>query len=787
MVRFLGDGRLVGREGSSLRYETDQGIVELALCTPRIARLRLVDARAWPSYVGPREWPGAPLDVEEGEPAVLRTGAMTVRVTTSPLRVTFGGPSGDVFVRQGGLSPVTGQGTGTTTSGAGGLATAVTVEDVGASSAEEPSNRPSPGGRGGRRRRVEAWFDPVGEQHFYGLGQGGHQFDRLGGSRQLWNSHVGHGPGSDAGIPLLVSNVGYALFFDNTCDARLTVGRSDGGHRIVYAAEDGPLDVYVLVAPSLREVMGEVAELLGRAPMPPKWVLGFLQSTRHFDDTAELRQLPRTIREKRIPCDALIWLSTYGDALGWNREVGHLEWQPELWPNPDALLAEMRAQGFRLITHEYPVLHPDSPLYAEAVEKGYLLAEGYARIVATTHPNTNFFHGQRYVDFSNPEARAWWWAAHRPLVEQQIAGWWLDGGEGPPSRAQLAEGDGTQLHNIFDRYRYQAFYEGESRDRPDHRPVLLCRSGAAGMQRFAAGCWSGDINNTFATFEMQVPWGLNTAMSGVPYWGTDIGGFFHPVPESPELFARWFQFGAFCPLFRAHGWVWREHVPWAHGPEVEAICRRYAELRYRLLPYTYTLAWQAHTRGLPLMRPMVLEYPNDPRVWEMGSQYLWGDALLVAPVTREGARSWPVYLPDGVWYDFWTHERREGGRGVAVDAPLDRLPLLARGGAIITMGPTMQHTGERPLDDVTVLVYPGGSSRFELYEDDGLTNGYRRGVYATTAIESEDRGGRVRVRVGRPEGEPSVVPVERSYRVRVWRDGGFVEKALPRDGGEIVV
>ena len=238
-------------------------------------------------------------------------------------------------------------------------------------------------------------------------------------------------------------------------------------------------------------------------------------------------------------------------------------------------------------------------------------------------------------------------AAHRDLVRLGVAGWWLDGGEGPPATATLHAGDGTLLHNIYDRLRHQAFAEGEAADRPDQRVFLLCRSGAAGMQRFGATCWSGDINNDFPTLEAQIPLGLNTGLSGIPYWGTDIGGFFHPIPETGELYARWFQLGAFSPIFRSHGWVWREHVPWAHGPEVEAICRRYAELRYRLLPYTYTLAWQAHTLGLPLMRPLVLNYPDDPRVWTLGHEFLWGDDLLVAPVTREGATAWPVYLPAG--------------------------------------------------------------------------------------------------------------------------------------------
>ena len=323
------------------------------------------------------------------------------------------------------------------------------------------------------------------------------------------------------------------------------------------------------------------------------------------------------------------------------------------------------------------------------------------------------------------------------------------------------------LHNLYDRLRHQTFATGEAVDYPDRRPFLLCRSGAAGMQRYGASCWSGDVNNTFATLEAQIPLGLNTALSGIPYWGTDIGGFFHPMPEGAELYARWFQFGAFCPGFRAHGFIWREHLPWAHGPEIEAICRRYAELRYRLLPYTYTLAWQSHTTGLPLMRPLVLNYPDDPAVWELGSEYLWGDDLLVAPVTRQGAIAWPVYLPAGTWYDYWTQQRYDGGQGVSVEAPLDRLPLFVRGGAILPLAPATQYDGERPWDEVTLLIYPEGSSRFELYEDDGRTNEYRDGRYAITPITCTLAGRTTVIQVDVPTGDRGVLPPGRTYTLQI--------------------
>src|SRR5882724_11065728 len=417
------------RRGSTLSFAGDPGPRLITVCRPGIVRVELaLDGRPDAlSFVGARDWPEAPFEIVDGEPVRLATGALRLEVESTPLRLSFGDPTGAWLLRE---------------PAEGGM-------DV------EPATG-----------RVRARFAFSGEQHFYGLGQGGGRLDRLGTARQLWNSHLGHGPGSDIGIPLLVSSRGYALFFDCTSDATLAVGRSDNGVRLDYTAAAAGLAWYFLIAPDLRGLMGEIAELLGRAPLPPRWALGFLQSTRHFDDTAELQRLPRTLREKRIPCDALIYLSTYGEAKGWNRGVGHLEWQPALWPKPAALLDEVRRQHFEFITHEYPVLHEQSPLFAEAEARGYLLTTGYERRAGGV---ANYRDGQRHLDFSNPDARAWWWTAHRELVELGVGGWWLDGGEGPPAAATLAAGNGTALHNIYDRLRHQAFAEGEADLRPDHR------------------------------------------------------------------------------------------------------------------------------------------------------------------------------------------------------------------------------------------------------------------------------------------------------------------------------
>jgi len=331
--------------GSTVRFDHAGAAVTVTVCTSRIVRVELADERgvASPSYVGPRRWAASPFEVLDGELVRLTTADLRVEASTKPLRLTFLDAAGTWLLR------------------------------------EPARDGMSAESSGDGRRRLHASFEFSGEQHFYGLGQGGLQLDRLGTARQLWNTHIGHGPGSDMGVPLLVSNRGYALFFDNTSDAMLSVGRSDGGVRISYTAEAGRLVWYFLIGSDLRAVMREVAELLGPAPLPPRWALGFLQSTRHFEDTEELRRLPRTIREKRIPCDGLIYLSTYGEAKGWNRGVGHLGFQPTLWPDPPALIDEARRQHFEIITHEYPVLHEQSPLFAEAEAKGYLLDEGYGR------------------------------------------------------------------------------------------------------------------------------------------------------------------------------------------------------------------------------------------------------------------------------------------------------------------------------------------------------------------------------------------------------------------------
>jgi alpha-glucosidase (family GH31 glycosyl hydrolase) len=729
-VTAIGRTQAVQRHDNVLQFQSDQATLELAMLGPRVVHVRLIlpnQRQTGQTVALPPSDGDVPFAVEESDPYVIRTAALVVRVDRPAQSVVFHDASGAVLL--------TGLG--------------FTWERI----SED-------------RCRVQARFRRATEEHYYGLGQAGPSLDKDGTTRRLWNSHYGYGPGTDMAVPLVVSSRGYGLFFDNSWDAEVAIGRTEQTGTLVYTAEGGQVDFYFLGGPEPARILEEYAALTGFPPMPPRWALGYIQSTRHFESADEIVELAQTLRDKRIPCDAIVFLSTYGDDMGMNNGVGTLEFHPRLWADSGSLLHALKARNVRVVSHEYPVISPKSGAYEEAARLGYLVD------YRGSSGSVMFNEGQQLLDFSNPQVGPWWWAQHQALVDAGVDGWWLDGGEGPPSGVQLHADSGQALHNVFDFFRQRAFSDGERRSRPKQRPWLLCRSGYAGMQRFGSATWSGDIGNTFDVFEAQLPLALSTAMSGVPYWGSDIGGFFHTVPESAELFVRWFQFAAFCPVFRSHGRGigprgWREHLPWAHGVHSEDVCRDFARLRNRLFPYNYTLAWQAHTHGTPLMRPLVLEFPQDPEVVGMSSEFMWGPSLLVAPVTRGGALHWPVYLPTGTWYDFWTHTAFDGGGWIEAPAPLEQMPVFVRAGAILPFGPDLDYLAQPQDGSLHVLIYPADDSAFELYDDDGETWAYEQDAYTLTRITCSARSDGLRVVLGR-SGHYASMPAVRAVRVQIY-------------------
>jgi alpha-glucosidase/alpha-D-xyloside xylohydrolase len=314
-----------------------------------------------------------------------------------------------------------------------------------------------------------------------------------------------------------------------------------------------------------------------------------------------------------------------------------------------------------------------------------------------------------------------------------VEGWWPDDGDELPVEARLA--------------RHRCYYEGPLQDRPNVRPWSLHRNGYAGVQRYGGWIWSGDVQSRWATLAAHVPVGVNTSLSLTPFWGTDIGGFVPTKEFTGELYTRWFQFAAFNPLFRSHGRTWKLRLPWGwntgefgpveakdgpdpselHNAEVEPICRKYLELRYRLLPYNYTLMREACDTGLPPMRALWLHYPDDPEAVKLGDEYLWGRDLLVAPVVEKGAKSRRLYLPNGTWYDWWTGEKLAGRRWVERPVDLATMPLYVRAGAIVPLDPVRQYTGQPVSEPTTLRIHPGADGTYTLYDDDGQSLGYRDG------------------------------------------------------------
>jgi alpha-glucosidase/alpha-D-xyloside xylohydrolase len=358
-----------------------------------------------------------------------------------------------------------------------------------------------------------------------------------------------------------------------------------------------------------------------------------------------------------------------------------------------------------------------------------------------------------------------------------IDGWWPDQGDGLDARSRLA--------------RIRMYWEGPQLYRPEERPFALHRNGYSGMQRYGAFLWSGDVYSTWETLKTHVPVAVNTGLSGIPYWGTDIGGFV-PTPEyTGELHVRWFQFGTFCPLFRAHGRTWHLRLPWGWntgslGPDeirsytggagnpdpselrnaqVEPIVRKYLELRYRLLPYTYTLAKECCDTGLPMMRSLWLHYPDDPGAVARGDQFLWGRDMLVSPVIEKGATVRRLYLPKGVWHDYWTEERVDGGRELERVVDLETMPLHVRAGAVIPHAPVRQYVDQPSDEPLTIVVYPGADGAFVLYEDDGRTFEHREGAFTRIAMTWDDRARRLSMRLA--PGSRMLPPVSRPIRVRL--------------------
>lgn len=580
----------------------------------------------------------------------------------------------------------------------------------------------------------------LGDGPVFGLGQGGQPFDRRGKAFEMRADEGGDRPlyGGRMPVPWLMGSPGWALYLHRPRGAVDLTGSE--GRFTPWPKENGALlDVFV-AAGEPAELLEEYARLTGFPTMPPLWSMGYQQSHRTVPDRETMFSIAKTLREKKLPCDVLIYLGTGFAPSGWNTGHGSFDFNPKLFPNPRRDIQELQAQHFKVILH--------------TVKPPERLDENEARI---------------------------YWAQHQPASKLGIDGWWPDTGENLDDAARLA--------------RIRMYWEGPQLDHPNVRPWALHRTGFAGMQRYGGWLWSGDINSTWDVLRAQVGVGIQVSLSGVPYWGTDIGGFFSTRELTGELFVRWFQFGAFCPLFRAHGrpstlrfpfsWdkdaygpIEREEVRNAsnlpelaemRNPKVEPICRKYLELRYRLMPYLYSLVRETHETGVPIMRALWLHYAGDPQAAARGDEYLWGRDMLVAPVTEKGAVSRKLYLPRGVWYDFWSGAKAEGGREIDRAVDLETLPLYVRAGAILPLGPVKQYTAEKSAAPLELTVYPGADGEFTLYEDDGVTFDFTRGEFMKIRCRWNDGARQLTLHLA--QGSKMLAPLRRPIEVRLATSG----------------
>lgn len=516
------------------------------------------------------------------------------------------------------------------------------------------------------------------------------------------------------------------------------------------------IDYYFIAGPELDRVVKGYRELTGPAPMFGKWAYGLWQCKERYQTQQELLDIAEGYRSRKIPLDNLVQDWFYWDPEPW----GSHHFDPKRFPDPAAAIKALHDQNIHLMISVWAKFAPGSANYKELDEKGFL------------YPKAT--EDARYYDAFNPQAREMYWRQMNDLLfKKGIDAWWLDATEPeiPMDRYRefpTALGPGARVLNAFSLKTTEAVYKGQREATNDKRVFILTRSVFAGQQRNAAATWSGDIQATWDVFRRQVASGLNFCMAGVPYWCTDIGGFFSKPETDPaygELFTRWFEWGAFNPIFRVHGTGANKEL-WRFGPEIEKTLVKYDNLRYRLMPYIYSLAWKVTNDDYTLMRGLPMDFRTDANTWNVADQLMFGPAFLVSPVVTEGAKSRNLYLPKPVkWYDFWTGESFTGGQTLRVDAPLDVLPIHVKAGSIVPMGPFIQHTAEKADEPIELRIYPGANGSFRFYEDAGDGYGYEKGELATIPIFWNDKTSTLRL--GNREGSFNGMVTSRKFRIVV--------------------
>jgi alpha-glucosidase len=704
--------------------------------------------------VMPQNWqPGPVTIVEEADAVTLATSAASAHLSLDPFRIGFTDHTGRTFAVD---DPDRGMGWFTASGDAAGV--------------EVPNQSGTLG------LPVRVYKQHLAGEHYFGCGERTGELDKTGSQQLFWNidpprGHTALQNNLYASIPftlVLAEGQAWGFFLDSTTRVEFDLAHDDPD-RAWFGASNGDLIYYVFCGPTPADVLARYTDLTGHTPLPPLWALGNGQSRFSYETAEEVRQIARSFRERDIPCDTIHFDI---DSLDGYRVF---TWNPIGFPDPEGLLAELREMGFHAVSivdagvkvdEEYPVY-----------------TEGRARDLYCKTPQGNDYQNAvwpgicTFPDFTNPDARTWWGDQHRPLLDAGVDGIWCDMNEPalflplnstmPPDVTHPGGGTAQlhiQVHNAYGSLMAQAAREGVLRLRPERRPFIISRSGYAGIQRHAL-LWTGDNSSTWEHLTMSLSQLQNLGLSGVGWTGVDIGGFFGDT--TGELLARWTEFGIFQAFARNHSEKQTRHQePWLFGEPYESVCRAMLKLRQRLLPYLYTLFEECHRTGAPILRPLFWAYPDDTATYSMDDEFLCGDALLVAPVTRPGVEYRHVYLPEGSWFHFWTGTRVDGPAHSLVHAPLGQPAIYVRANTAVPLWPEMNYVGQHEADPLTFVVYPSqGNGSATSYEDAGDGYEHVNGVYARRVITCEVEAGNIRVVVGKQEG--TFVPARKHIRLEL--------------------
>jgi alpha-glucosidase len=750
--KSIGAMRPAGRSSATLTFRDSASIITISAITPDIIRVRFSPTKELgrdQSYaVLPLTSSTTPVITVDRSRSVLSTSSLRVTAEHSPFRLTFADATGDVLDEDDRAQGIAWSGTMT---------------------------------RVIKRLRVD--------EHVYGLGEKNGMLDKRGRQQggyayAMWNSDTyAYGADTDpmyVSIPFAIIVRGgkaHGLFLDNTSRTVFDIGHSSA-NVLAFGAAEGELNYYFINGPAPADVVSRYTELTGRMPMPPRWALGYHQCRYSYYPESTVRFLAENFRERHIPADA-IWLDIH-----YQDGYKPFTWDAGRFPNPARLIADLGAQGFRLVT----ILdaHPKKEVGYEPYDTG-LAGNHFVK-----NPDGSIYEApvwparaehnpgpSVFPDFTRPATRGWWGALYARLLDIGVAGIWNDMNEPavfdtPTGTMPLDvrfDNEGlpaahSAVHNVYGQLASRSTFEGLQRLRPDLRPFVLTRATYAGGQRYAA-VWAGDNVSEWSHLRASIPLLLGMGLSGLPFVGVDIGGF--AEAPSAELYTRWLQLGVFYPFMRTHTTFGTPaQDPWSYGQDHEALNRRAIELRYQLLPHIYNVMREASATGLPALRPLVLEYPNDATTYSLDDEVMFGRDLLVAPVLWPNASERSVYLPAGTWVDFWTGARFAGGRSHRVAVTLGSIPIFVKAGAFVFEHPVVQHSGELPGQPLIVDVMPGGNGETVLYEDDGETTEYARGVSTTRQFAQASTVERVTITMAAPIGP--FRPHSRDVWLRVRRD-----------------